>query len=359
MGFARAREDGKGMGDMRRPPRNRGRARPLVLLIAALLVAGSTTACSVWERKVPGQAAPVDLVHPTAGPLDGAESLTDADLAKVSAGQLLDESMVALLTQPVLHVRMETTADLPLYMTGGDYRAAVSDGGIDFRTNDFAYHELDGFNTICEGGEIYLLDTIDATWSEVDRSCAISTDGVFGNASSTLQIIGTVSDGVLTAGLTPDEATAFVGAIHTEYPDYLGVGKLSLVERDGRQYVRTPFVLRSLDRDGNQDGMMRLIWSFREIGARWKSHVLMPGNAGVATNQVEAVYYVDPKTRLPVYTESLFYDPVDDPGAEAGRVARIEYFWDGVVPHAKPVTGDASEPEPPSWPAERIRPTGH
>ena len=50
---------------MRRAPRNRpggrrGRARTLVVLVAALLVAGSTTACSVWEREVPGQAAPVD-----------------------------------------------------------------------------------------------------------------------------------------------------------------------------------------------------------------------------------------------------------------------------------------------------------
>ncbi|MFD1518361.1 hypothetical protein [Pseudonocardia yunnanensis] len=308
---------------------------------------------------MPGQAAPVDMVHPPAGPLDRAEPLTDADLAKVSAGQLLDESMVALLTQPVLHVRMETAADLPLYMTGGDYRAAVSDGGIDFRTNDFAYHELDGFNTVCEGGKDYLLDSFDKTWSEVDRSCAISTGGEFGSASSTLEIIGTVSDGVLTAGLTPDEATAFVGAIHKDYPDYTGVGTLSLVERDGRQYVRMPFVLRALDRDGNQDGMMRLIWSFRAIGARWKSHILTPGMAGVASNQVEAVYYLDPKTRLPAYTESLFYDPVDDPSAEAGKVVRVEYFWDGVVPHAKPVNGDAREPVPPSWPAERIRPTGH
>jgi hypothetical protein len=351
------------MGEVHHAPRNgpggrRGRARTLVVLVAALLVAGGTTACSMWERAVPGQAAPVDLADPPAGPLDEAELLTDADLAMVSAGQLLDESMVALLTQPVLHVRMETTGDLPSYLSGGDFRAAVSDGGIDFRTNDFAYHELDGFNTICEGGKDYLLYPHDNTWSDLDRSCAISSDGEYGSASSTLEIIGTASDGVLTAGLTPDEATAFVGAIHKDYPGYLGVGKLSLVERDGRQYVRMPFVLRALDRDGNQDGMMRLIWSFRAIGARWKSHVLMPGNAGAASDQVEAVYYLDPKTRLPAYSESLFYDPVDDPGAEAGKVVRVEYFWDGVVPHVKPVDGVAGEPERPAWPAERIRPTG-
>ena len=46
---------------------------------------------------------------------------------------------------------------------------------------------------------LVLLDPFDKTWSEVDRSCAISTRGEFGSASSTLEIIGTVSDGVLTA----------------------------------------------------------------------------------------------------------------------------------------------------------------
>jgi hypothetical protein len=342
---------------LNRSVRRRGHVRPLVLLAAALLLAGSTAACSAWEREVPGQAAPVDPAHPPTGPLDGAGPLTDAHLTTVSAAQLLDESLVALLTQPVLHVRMETAGDMPSYMSGGDYPAAVSDGAIDFRTNDFAYHQLDGFNTICEDGKEYLL-TFDNAWSEVNRSCAISSDDEFATVSSTLRIIGTASDGVLTAGLTPDEATAFLGSIHTDYPDYLGAGKLSLVERDGRQYVRMPFVLRALDRNGYQDGMQRLIWAFRAIGARWKSHVLTPGLGSAPSNQVEAVYYLDPKTRLPAYSESLLYDPVDDPGAEAGKVIRVEYLWDGVVPRVKPVDGEAREPDPPSWPAERIRPAG-
>jgi hypothetical protein len=189
---------------------------------------------------------------------------------------------------------------------------------IDFRTNDFAYHQLDGFNTICEDGKEYLL-TFDNAWSEVNRSCAISSDDEFATVSSSLKIIGTASDGVLTAGLTPDEATAFLGSIHTDYPDYLGVGKLSLVERDGRQYVRMPFVLRALDRNGYQDGMQRLIWAFRAIGARWKSHVLTPGLASAPSNQVEAVYYLDPKTRLPAYSESLLYDRWSTRAPKPGR----------------------------------------
>lgn len=203
-----------------------------------------------------------------------------------------------------------------------------------------------------------MLDRVDIEWSE-SRSCAIDTDGEFGIASSTLAIIGTVTDGVLTAGLTADEATAFVGSIHENYPDYVDVGKLSLVDHDGRQYVRMPFVPRAVDAGGNQDGMMRLIWAFRDIGARWKSHVLTPGMAGAAVDQVEAVYYLHPATRLPAYTETLIYDPVEDPSAQEGKVSRVEYLWDGVVPHVKPVNGVAAEPEPPSWPPGRIAPTGH
>jgi hypothetical protein len=161
----------------------------IVLLVAALLVAGSTTACSVWEREVPGQAAPVDLVHPPAGPLDRAEPLTDPDLAVVSPEQLLDESVVAIVTQPVLHVRMESAADLPSYLSGGDYRSAISDGGIDFRSNEMAYYQVDGFTTICDGGKRYLLDPYDNEWLDSD-GCAINAGD--GGARNTLKISGYV-----------------------------------------------------------------------------------------------------------------------------------------------------------------------
>lgn len=274
----------------------------------------------------------------------------------VSPEQLLDESVVAMVTQPVLHVRMETEADLPSYLSGGDHRAAISDGGIDFRNNELAYYQVDGFTTICDGGKRYLLEPFDKEWLDSD-DCAINAGD--GGASNTLKISGYVSDGVLTAGLTVDEAKAFVGAIRTDYPDYMDAGELSLVEHDGRQYVRMPFVLRTRDGDGNDDGLQRFIWSFRAIGVRWSSHVLIPGLGRPYGSQVEAVYYLDPGTRLPAYSESLVYDPVEDPGAELGRLVRVEYLWDGLVPHVKPVNGDAGKPEPPSWPAERLRPIGH
>jgi hypothetical protein len=331
--------------------------RPLAVLAAALLVAGSG-GCAVLAEEIPGQAKPVDPARPPAGPLDGDAPLTQGDLAQVSAEQLLDESLVALVTQPVLHTRMESLGDVATYVAGGDYTRAISEGGFDFRTNEYAYHQIDGFNVACAGGKAYRYDKFDAAWQPGGLDCEIGGGGTLGSARSTLELIGTVSEGVLTAGLTVDEARAYVGSLREDYPGYLDVGELSLVEHDGRQYVRMPVVFRALDGNGEQYGMSVLIWAFRAIGPRWETHVLTPGSGQTGVSQVEAVYYLDPKTRLPAYSESLLYYPPEDPAALEGDVSRIEYLWDGVVPRETPGAGFPVEPPPLSWPAGRLAPTG-
>lgn len=65
------------MGDMRRPPRNRGRARPLVLLVAASSLPAARLPVPCGSREVPGRAAPVDLVHPPSGGPAGQGRATD------------------------------------------------------------------------------------------------------------------------------------------------------------------------------------------------------------------------------------------------------------------------------------------
>jgi hypothetical protein len=310
----------------------------------------------VLAEEIPGQAAPVDPARPPAGPLDGDAPLTQGDLAQVSAEQLLDESLVAQFTQPVLHTRMESLRDVATYVAGGDYTRAISEGGFDFRTNEYAYHQISGFNTACAGGKAYQYDKWDAAWKPGGFNCEIS--GGVGASRSTLELIGTVTEGVLTAGLTPEEATAYVASLREDYPGYLDAGELSLVEHDGRQYVRMPVVFRALDGTGEPYGMAVLMSAFRAIGPKWQSHVLTPGFGQTPRSQVEAVYYLDPKTRLPAYSESLLYFPPTDPAALEGDVARVEYLWDGVVPRQTPGAGYPVEPTPLSWPAGRLAPTG-
>ncbi len=340
---------------MRMPAAPARRRHILPVAVMAALAVTFTGGCSAFSTRVPGHPAPVDLAHPAPGPLDGEGPLTDADLAGVSAVQLLDESLFALFTRPVLHVRMESVSDVPAYLAGGEYPASVSEGGFDFRTNEYAYRQVDGFDTLCVDGEQYLLDKFDGEWG-VSHGCAIEGGGEYASAASSLELTGTVSDGILTAGLTPEEATAFIGAMHREYPGFLAPGRLGLVDHDGRQYIRLPVIFQRQDFDGHRYGMQLFIWSFREIGPRWNQHVLLPGTAGAMVSQVEAVYFVDPATRLPAYTESLIYEPDLDPTASTGSVERVEYIWDDTVPHPEPVPGTPS-PRPPSWPAERIAPS--
>jgi hypothetical protein len=327
----------------------------LVAVVAAVVLAAAG-GCSM-TRAVPGEASAVGPVRHPPGPLDREGALTGADLAAVDPDRLLDEFLLALFTQPVQHVRMESVDDVPAYLAGGDYEHGVTEGGFDFRTNAYGYHQLYGFNTMCSDGVEYMWDDVDRVWSEYG-ACEISGGSEYAAIEASLDLAGTVGAGVLTAGLEPSEADVFLRAMRHAYPDFLQPGALGLAEHDGRQYVRMPVLFRAVDvGDGKRYGMQLFNYAFRSIGERAKTHPMLPGTAGASISQVEAVFYLDPATRLPAYAEMLVYEPVDDPTATGGSVERIEYIWDGEVPRPGPGPQTPLEPAGPSWPAERIPPS--
>ena len=328
----------------------------MALAVGASAALLATAGCSLTTA-VPGQASIVTSVEHRPGPLDRDGPLTDADLAAVDPDALLDEFLLTLFTQPVQHVRMETVDEVPAYLAGEDYGPGVTEGGFDFRTDEYAYHQLYGFNTLCADGVEYLWDDFDQEWSE-SSGCAVSGGNPMASVEASLALTGTVSAGVLTAGLTPDEADVFLRAMRQEHPGFLQPGPLALAEHEGRQYVRLPVVFKALDvGDGKRYGMQLFNYAFRAIGERAKTHALLPGTSGASVSQVEAVFYLDPATRLPAYAEMLIYEPVDDPTASTGSVERIEYLWDGTVPRFAPDPQTPLEPTGPSWPPERIPPT--
>lgn len=331
-------------------PRRRGKTALVIALVAVLLGASVAGVRLLWPNGLAATAGQARPAEPR-NVLDEPGPLTEADLAKVDAARLLDESLRALLTQPVLHTRSETIRDVVSYVAGGHYEPARSEGGFDFRSHDYAFHQVDGFTTMCVGGANYQLN-YDDTWEE-SGSCGIVRGS---SSSSTLELIGTVVDGVFTAGLTGREANAFLRELRREYPDCLRAGEPSLVEHDGKTYVRLPVTVGLVDLGGTGYGLQLLMWSFRAIGADWQSHALLPGSSAAMVSQVEAVYYLDPETLLPAYTESLVYEPETDPTAVGGKVFRVEYLWDGTVPQPRPAPGAPLQPPPLSWPVERLEP---
>jgi hypothetical protein len=333
----------------------------VVGLVVVLLTALGVGGWALRPPDVPGRALAADAPNFAPGPLDGDGPLTEADLAAVDPDRLLDEFLLALLTQPVLHVRMESIGDVPAYLSGApDYNHGFVESGFDFRTNKLAYHRSYGFDTICVDDAVYGYDTFDAVWEEEPgsiRGCDITTGSEDAAVSSSLDLAGIVNAGVLTSGLTMDESRAYVDALRRDYPGFLVPGELGLAEHDGEQYLRMPVVYQALDLGGSTPyGMAIFSSAFDEIGPRAGTHVLLPGTAGAWVSQVEAVYYLDPTSRLPAYAEVLIYEPADDPTATGGDVHRIEYVWDGKLPHPDPATASETPP-PPSWPAERFRPS--
>jgi hypothetical protein len=327
----------------------------VTLAVAAAVALVAAPGCSLTTT-VAGQPSVLTSVGHRPGPLDREGPLIDADVAAVDPHGLLDEFLLTLFTQPVQHVRMESVDDVPAYLAGGDYRHGVTEGGFDFRTDEYAYHQLYGFNTLCADGIEYLWDDFDQEWDE-SGGCTVSGGNQMAAVQASLELTGTVSAGVLTAGLTPDEADVFVRAMRQDHPGFLQPGPLALTEHDGRQYVRLPVVFKALDVGGGaRYGMQLFSYAFRAIGERAQTHALLPGTSGASVSQIEAVFYLDPATRLPAYAEILVYEPVDDPTASTGSVSRIEYVWDGAVPRFEPGPPTPVEPTGPSWPAERIPP---
>jgi hypothetical protein len=330
--------------------------------VAGLVVAAAA-ACSLPQQSVAGQAAPEgagSAVGParSPSPLDEEGPLVPADLAAVDRDRLLDEFLLAVTTQPVLHVRMELVGDVPSFLAGQEYNHGFVEGGFDFRSHEYAYLEEYGFRTLCTGGVEYGWDSFDLGWEE-EGDCTITPGAGMQSAANTLELTGKVGDGVLTAGLTPQEADIFVRAMREQYPGFLQVGEPSLVERDDAQYVRLPVVFAAVGLGGGGElGVGIFNYAFRDIGPRYETHVLSPGTAGASVDQVEAVYYLDPKTRLPAYSEVLIYDPAGDPAATTGSITRTEYLWDGEVPRYEPTPATPPAPPPPSWPAEKLAPAG-
>jgi hypothetical protein len=321
-------------------------------VVATLVVAGTGTWLLWPSDTVPGIAAPAGEDNGERCVLDNGRPINKADLARVDAATVLHDSLIAILTQQTLHVRLEWMRDVPSYLAGQASDPSLVEGGYDFRTGEYAYHRDSGFSTMCVDGTEYQL-SYDKVW-EPSRGCGVATGG---NASSSLELTGTVSDGILTAGLSREEAERYLARLNEGYPGYTDAGELSLAEHRGERYVRMPVTYRQTGPNGMKYGLHTLTYSFKVLGDKtFTTHPLLPGSAGTMVSQAEAVYYLDPKTMLPAYSETLIYNPEDDPRATDGEVMRVEYLRDGTVPQLQPTKATAATPAPLSWKPERRKP---
>jgi hypothetical protein len=138
-------------------------------------------------------------------------------------------------------------------------------------------------------------------------------------------------EGLAPGGLNEQQADAYIRWVRSEYGDPISVERASLVEHQGKAYIRLPVTVRPVRHPYGYSGMQLFLWGLHGIGVHPTS-IPYSMHMGNTANGVRITYYVDPGTTLPAYsfarsTPSLGDDGKPrEPGERLG-VYRTEYAF--------------------------------
>ncbi|WP_168200904.1 hypothetical protein [Allokutzneria sp. NRRL B-24872] len=317
-------------------PKRRGRTA-LVVSLVVVLVAG--LGVGGWALFGGGGAEKPGAAQ-TGGDKGGkgSKELTEADVAKADPKKLLDDTIMAQLTQPVLHTRIDSIIHTPMrpYLAGQPYEGKIVEGGFDYKQRKLNF--FDDTNACVEGAK-----------RRVRYDGAIAEAGPCDPIKG-VEMLGKVGNGLIPGGMNETQAQAFLAYLH-ESDGFLAPGKPAMVSREGKQYIRFPVAFKVIATSRGPAGSQVFIWAFQQTKLSFDDHPYFPaGNTGGTT---EMVFYLDPKSLLPAYSEQLSYDPEEDPTGAEGSARRVEYLWDGKLP--LPQTSQLGKPTAPSWPSERLK----
>ncbi|SDN08156.1 hypothetical protein SAMN04489726_4809 [Allokutzneria albata] len=266
------------------------------------------------------------------------KELTEADVAKVDPAKLLDDTLTAQLTQPVVHTRIDSIVfQAKAYLSGGPYEGKIVEGGFDYRQRKLNF--MDDFSACIDGNEI-----------RRRSSGVVANYGPCPPVKSST-VGSKVGNGLLPGGLNETQAQAFLAYLH-KAEGFLNPGKPTMVSREGKQYIRFPVAFKTVETSVGPAGGQMFTWAFKDTKLSFDDHPYTPMSG--TQNTTEVLFYLDPKSLLPVYSEQFDYHPKDDPNGLEGTIRRVEYLWDGQIP--MPDQEQIGKPKGPSWPSERLKP---
>ncbi|MFJ2029541.1 hypothetical protein [Streptosporangium sp. NPDC087985] len=259
----------------------------------ALLAAVCGCAVTGWGERP--QAAESTTVA-TPSPKDaknGKDAKKPAD-----ARELYLESLRQQAMQPSVNLVQEYYRQEKFY-PGGSRNVVVS--GFDYRTKDV---RLEKSQVTVAGGKTW---TAWATWCRGKEEWFWAGEGDWEMRSSTrcpsLPSQVWLNDGLGVGGLTEKQADIFVGQLGNYQGLIKGRG-MSVVKRDGKPYVRLEISVKPL-RFGTGSavgaGLYHDAFKYTELDSFTHPYSLL-ANGGSA---VDIIRYIDPETRLPVYSEML------------------------------------------------------
>ncbi|MGC0422985.1 hypothetical protein [Embleya sp. AB8] len=282
----------------------------------------------------------------TAGPSGGAApgGKNDKDPKSVWAALL-----AATTTQQVVeyHSVRTATGDTAKESTVKDEFRTWYDAGAKTAYTDRGYQvatDAPVKRSSCEAGKEWSYNNTLAKWSDTQRPCVVDMahEGKF------------VGDGILPTGLTADQAKMFAGQLEA-VPGWLTPSAVESAQQNGKSYLRLTVDLKPQAAAGSAVNTDLLLNAFRATIPDFTKGPYRIENFGEQSGSpVRAVFWLDPATHLPAYSEVS--TAVVDKGAPTGAVRhlRTEYLFGAPAPKSDRT---ALVPLPaPSWPDQGTKP---
>ncbi len=325
------------------PPQRSGGGKKAALIVLVvvvtlgLLAAGGFGAYALLSDDDKSPASPRSDAGSEYAKLGDPGNLSNKDLDKVNSRKLFLETVRNMMLQTKVRTKSETmTSDKKDLSDGFGYNTDIR---FDYQTKALSFERESGLSeNRCIDGKSYLT-LFDKTWQEAR----------FGGCELRKSLYN-IGDGVNIFGLTKAQADKVLAYFTDDFPDLIQVEELELKSGPGKEnkkYLR--FVVDYVPIPSAQYGYLGLqhfVWAFKRADIEFFQHPYSPKGSG--GQGLHVVYYVDPTTGLPVYSQQSNIPPFDKDGKprsleEAGtsyREDRYEYYFEEKFPTFDMSTND-------------------
>ncbi|MFK4089951.1 hypothetical protein ACI2LF_37920 [Kribbella sp. NPDC020789] len=319
------------------PPRKKSRALPIIAGVVALVLVIAVGGVVLWKNLGSddggGSGGTAGAPPKDAKIIEPGQPVTEQALSEVNPQAFHESVMKRQMTTPISRLKTSVFGDAKVFSTGQPIWS-ITDLAVDRKTGKYSLAQsiMDGrsdkepTNQVCTG------EPKPMVWSNYSKTWERSR---FDDLHCTKMPQGS-GDAIVSSGLTAEQADKVIAYLRRN-KGFVNPAQPTLLTAGGKTYVKQvvdfkPIVLS----DENYWGSAITMWGLREAGldpAEW--HWSNPFNL---TEGIHMVYYLDPKTLLPV---AAFQSGIDtpagngEPAVKRTTIQVVNYSYPDALPVPK------------------------
>jgi hypothetical protein len=316
------------------PPRQRSKAPWIIAMVVLLVIALIPVGIVGWralskDDNQAGGTAPAGPNGASGKIIEPGQPVTKQALSDVDALAFYESVVKRQMTAPIGRMRSAFFGD-PQKFAALDFYT-INDIAIDHKSDKFynvksileGPKDDDPTNIVCVGSK-------EMHWFNSTKQWQASR---FSSSSCAKKPFMGANDGIVSSGLTADQAQKVLDKLHT-YKGYVNPAQPTLLSVGGKAYVRQVVDFKPITlADKNYWGTAISMWAFRDAGL---DPVTWPwSNAYNLTAGVHMVYYLDPVTLMPVAAFQKGIDTpaqANDPAIKRPEIQVINYSFPKTLP---------------------------